>query len=154
MEEEPMYVTDISMNYLASVEEEEKYRLQALDNSLGHVAVKVKEQIDDKDSGVSSHIIYSNKDVSSGILGGTLIQSMIHAATGSTILKENIKSTNEKSESDSVTAIRQRTPSCNEDQNHNITSAATNDNDTSRNKTYNNDRRRRIDAEEEFDTFV
>ncbi len=91
MEEESMYVTDIIMNYLASVEEEEKYRLQALDNSLGHVAVKVKEQIDDKDSGVSSHIIYSNKDVSSGILGGTLIQSMIHAATRSTILKENIK---------------------------------------------------------------
>jgi len=68
MEEEPMYVTDISMNYFASVEEEEKYRLQALDYSLRPVAVKVKEQIDDKGGGVSSHKIHSHKDVSSGSL--------------------------------------------------------------------------------------
>jgi exosome complex RNA-binding protein Rrp42 (RNase PH superfamily) len=155
MEEEPMHVTDTTTNYLALVEEEEKYRLQALDYSLGHVAVKVKEQID-KDGGVSSRIHGSKEAASVSSLGGTLIQSMIRAARS--ISREHTYDTNTRIDSNLDTIIDRPIPSCSDDQNQNlVTSLLHNtsayDDDTSRNKNYYGTRRIR-DAEEEFDTYA
>jgi exosome complex component RRP45 len=155
MEEEPMYVTDTTTNYLALVEEEEKYRLQALDYSLGHVAVKVKEQID-KDGGVSSRIHGSKEAASGSSLGGTLIQSMIRAARS--ISKENTYDTNTRIESTLDTIIDRPIPSCSDDQNQNLATSllhntSTYDDDASRSKN-SNDARRIRDAEEEFDTYA
>lgn len=153
MEEDPMYVTDTATNYLVLVEEEEKYRLQALDYSLGHVAVKVKEQMD-KDGGVSSRI-HGNKEVASGSLGGTLIQSMIRAAAR-TISKENTNTTT-SAESHLNSTIDRPIPSHNNVQHQNSTTSRLHnpnayDDDTTTNKHYSDTRR--IDAEEEFDTFA
>lgn len=70
--------------------EEESYRIQALDYSLGHVAAKVKENNSVKEHGYANQASMNNSRNNSGpIFGGSLLDAMLKSAAQSSSLRKN-----------------------------------------------------------------